>query len=179
MKSIYYKRLIADRMELSASERILYSNLVYDAICNYDDTWDKETGEFDAVNLIDVETIPLTMSTACNHLSVKIQTSKVKAWQSIRKLKEMNIIDDGDIRLNDIHTNGYFTLMTESGLKGELLIFYSWLLDLSKWRRVVFCNRKKLSELYCVNENDIKYYLKELKKRGFIERDEHNHLIIK
>lgn len=180
MKSVYYKRLLWDKMGLSAGERIVYSNLVYPSICCYEESWDKETGEYDSVNLIDEDEIRLATKLTSNSIETINPISRATAWRSIKTLIDKNIIDEKmrNIRLNDILSNGYFTLQLDSGLKNELLIFYSWLVDLAKDNHIILCNREKLSSMYHSDINDIKYYLKRLKALGLVERNEKNQLKI-
>ena len=180
MKSVFYKSLLIDKIGLSAGERIVYSNLAYNAICGYEETWDKETGKYDAINLSDEYEIPIYDTMTSNTIESINPISRVTAWRAIKKLVSVNIIDENreHIRLNNIMANGYFTLQIESGLKNELLIFYSWLVDLAKDTKIIYCNREKLCQLYHSDMNDMKYYLKRLNQLGFVKRNEKNNLIV-
>ena len=181
MKSVFYKCLIADRMGLSAGERIIYSNLVYNSLCNYEESWNKETGKYDSVNLEYETELPLGISMTSNTIESRNPVSRTTAWRTIKVLAQKGIITDdyNYIRLNNILSKGYFTLQTDSGLKNELLIFYSWLVSVAKDKRMIFCNRERLKTMYHVGIEDIKYYLKRLNQLGLVERDKKNNLIIK
>lgn len=83
------------------------------------------------------------------------------------------------INLNDLPSSGYFELLADSGLKGELLIFYSWLKNLSKNNPIV-SSMKRLADMYGnAPMANIRDYLFRLRKKGLIERDERNNLIVK
>lgn len=181
MKSVYYKRLIADRMDLSAGERIVYSNLVYDAIYNYEESFNKESGKFDPIILNDEETIPVGFTISCQSIMRRNTISRSNAGNIINNLISKGLLDNTkkNVFHNNLYENGYFELQLNSGLKGELLIFYSWLINISKGKKVIFCTRKKLSDMYHITEDGVMFFLKQLKKYGLVERDNDNKLIIK
>jgi hypothetical protein len=82
------------------------------------------------------------------------------------------------VKHKGIYEYGYFTLELESGLSGELLIFYSWLKDIIGDNTYIFANREKLAEMYGVAMKDVRDYLRRLKLVGKITRDENRRLII-
>ena len=187
MKNVYYKRLLADRFGLSASERIVYSFLVYQSLCNLDDVWDSE-GKCD-IEIIkeygDSFPLPFFMfddfSKFCYGVTISRNTmvSQSTVSRAINKLITYGIIniDKQTINHNYLYENGFFDL--KGDLKGELLIFYSFLLDIKGDGNVIFANREKIASIYHVEMKDIRDYLQRLKKLGLIERDNNNKLIIK
>jgi len=190
MKNVYYKRLIADRQCLNATERIVFSFLVYCSICDLDDVWDKETGTYDKYALEEYgDTFPLPNymfdfeGIFCygNKISKQTGVSQPSVSRAINKLHDMGIVyDNNTIKHCDIYVNGFFTLDNKSGLKNELLIFYSWLKNLRGNDKFIFSTRKRLSEMYgYIGEKNIRDYLQRLKKLGLVERDEYKRLIIK
>lgn len=187
---IYYKRLFAYRQRQSASERIVYSFLVYNAICERDDVWDKETGKYnqDVMQSIDdYIQIPIYFlnerhDVKVNALAKQLGLGKATISRIIEKFKTNGIILHGRyIRHDGIYKDGYFTLSTNKKLSGELLIFYSWLLDLTKEKetKAIYSSMIRLGELYNGKMEEIRDYLQRLKKLGLVERDEYKRLILK
>ena len=183
MKSVYYKHLIVERMGFSAAERIVLSQLVYLSLCDIDGIWDKEDGRFDFCELENYpNNFPLPGYMYDSHsnfaygnkISKATNVSQTIVAKAIRKL----ILEEKEIKHYNIYDNGYFELQVESGLRGELLIFYSWLKDTFK-KNIIFCNRKKIAEMYHVEMKDIRDYISRLKSLGFVERDNDDNLIIK
>ena len=118
---IYYKRLFAYRQRQSASERIVYSFLVYNAICERDDVWDKETGKYnqDVMQSIDdYIQIPIYFlnerhDVKVNALAKQLGLGKATISRIIEKFKTNGIILHGRyIRHDGIYKDGYFTLST-------------------------------------------------------------------
>lgn len=186
MKNVYYKRLIADRQDLSASERIVYSFLIYSCINECEYAWDKETGKFDSIELdnIDYFDLPSYLFNdkgilSCTYISNLTSVSKATVCRAIENFKQRQIIFDKYIVNEKIYSNGYFELKTESDLNGELLIFYSFLQNMKDEKGLIYANRKKLALLYGVEMEDIRDYLRRLKKPGFVKRDENGNLILK
>lgn len=187
---IYYKWLFAYRQQQSASERIVYSFLVYNAICERDDVWDKETGKYnqDVMQSIDdYIQIPIYFlnerhEVKVNALAKQLGLGKATISRIIEKFKTNGIILHGKyIRHDRIYKDGYFTLSTNEKLNGELLIFYSWLLDLTKEKetKAIYSSMIRLGELYNGKMEEIRDYLQRLKKLGLVERDEYKRLILK
>lgn len=187
---IYYKRLFAYRQRQSASERIVYSFLVYNAICEMDDVWDKETGKYnqDVMQSIDdYIQIPIYFlnerhEVKVNALAKQLGLGKATISRIIERFKTNGIISHGRyIRHDGIYKDGYFTLSTNEKLSGELLIFYSWLLDLTKEKetKAIYSSMIRLGELYNGKMEEIRDYLQRLKKLGLVERDEYKRLILK
>lgn len=75
--------------------------------------------------------------------------------------------------------HGFFNLVESKILKGELLIFYSWLLDLKKDKHAIYAKREKIASMYNKPLEYIRDYLQRLKKLGLIERGKNLELIVK
>ena len=189
MKRIYYKRLIADRQHLSAAERIVYSFLVYQSLCNLDDAWDKETGKFDKTAIKEYGDC-FALPDFCFEDNKFVYGSKIAKYtgvsqatvsRAVRKLADVGLIDWDcrEIKHNDIYEDGFFTLDDKVKLTGELLIFYSWLLYLKKDGKFIFATRNKLATNYHVKAEDVRDYIARLKDEKLAERDENGNLIIK
>ena len=188
MKSVFYKGLIIDRQHLSANERIVYSFLVYSAICDSEDSWDKETGDFDDIELMERDDIHLPFAyfddrmRFCygNKIAKVTGVSQPSVSRAVNKLISKNLVNvyNQTVKHKGIYEYGYFILELESGLSGELLIFYSWLKDIIGDNAYIFANREKLAEMYGVAMKDVRDYLRRLKLAGKITRDENRRLII-
>ena len=186
MKNVFYNRLIAEKHDLSADERIVYSFLVYNAICNCEDVWDKSTGKFvdDYLNENDFLELPYNSFNegkfACTDVAKFLNIGKATASRTFRKFEFLGIIDKNRkiIYHNNIFKEGYFDL-NDGKLKGELLVFYSWLKDLKGTNQYIYANRNKLAELYHVKMSDVRWYLHRLKELDLVERQDDGKLLIK
>lgn len=184
MKHVFYKRLLAEKHSLSANERIIYSFLVYNSICNCEDVWDKETGKFDDSILNEIEYIELPNSISnesgllCTQIANDLNINKSTVSRTCKKLKSLGILKQKTIQHQSIYKNGYFDLDCDT-LNGELLIFYCWLKDLKGENQFIYTNREKLSKMYHMEISDIRWYLHRLKELGFVERQNDGKLLIK
>lgn len=116
-----------------------------------------------------------------NTLSSILGISRRCIIDSLNMLKMMRIIDGDSILIDrDFIDEGYFELDTESGTKGELLIFYSFLKDKSS--RYGYCIdtfKCKLAEQSDKSTISVKKMLNKLYKMGLIERMDDGKLKIK
>lgn len=189
MKRVYFKRLLVDRMGLKASERIVYSFLVYQSICDIEDVWDKETGKFDKFALLDYgdsfQLPDFYFNNKVFNYGAKIANftgvSQPTVSRAIRKLSDIGLIDlkNHFIIHNYIYKDGFFPLVEKKELSGELLIFYSWLYYLKKDGMYIFASRRKLAKYYHVELEYVRDYIARLHKLNLVERDDFGKLIIK
>lgn len=116
-----------------------------------------------------------------NTLSSILGISRRCIIDSLNMLKLMRIIQGEDIFIDrGFIDEGYFELDTESGTKGELLIFYSFLKDKSS--RYGYCIdtfKCKLAEQSDKSTVSVKKMLNRLYKIGLIERMNDGKLKIK
>ena len=116
-----------------------------------------------------------------NTLSSILGISRRCIIDSLNMLKMMRIIDGDSILIDrGFIDEGYFELDTESGTKGELLIFYSFLKDKSS--RYGYCIdtfKCKLAEQSDKSTISVKKMLNKLYKMGLIERMDDGKLKIK
>ncbi len=185
MKKVFYKRLLAERKEFSASERIIYSFLLYTSISECEDAWDKEWGTFDVISLNDLDylQIPLFLlneksEVSCTNLSKVVNISKATTSRAIKGLYDKKILVKDTIINEELYDEGYFDL-SKVKLSSELLIFYSLLLNISGDKKMIYAKREKLAKLYHVKPEYIREYLHRLKDLDLVERGEHNVLILK
>ena len=189
-KVILYKSFLYDRRNLSADECIVYSYLVYSCISECSEAWDKDSGDFDDYSLKEnggMIEIPISLinirnnSIHCSRIAESLGVNKSTISRALQKLETKDYIYSNEQRVlcDGIYDNGYFELKMDSGLKGELLIFYSWLLDLKKDKPAIYAKREKIASMYNKPLEYIRDYLQRLRKLGLIERGKNLELIIK
>lgn len=178
-KLVFYKRLLFDDVGLTPTEKMLYSYLVNVAISQTDDVFDKEDGSYCSIVLDELETLdlpPLYQNEITRQFKVFSQGAISLAYNG---LKEKHIIDETSqsIQLNKLHSFGYFTIDVDCGLRGELLIFYSWLKDLGKGGNIL-ATMEKLSSMYNVRLTNIRDYLFRLRSKNYIMRNEKGNIVL-
>lgn len=116
-----------------------------------------------------------------NTLSSILGISRRCIIDSLNMLKMMRIIDGDSILIDrGFIDEGYFELDTESGTKGELLIFYSFLKDKSsRYGCCIDTFKCKLAEQSDKSTISVKKMLNKLYKMGLIERMDDGKLKIK
>ena len=156
MTIIFYRTLLKGVKNLTADEKILYSFLVSKSITDYGEFFDRDGQCLNREILVDF---------IGNSYNLKIKeinnTQVAKALcisrQSVINLKQ-TLFNKGFIRYDDndnlclfvsnvLFKYGYFELVGREKLKGELLIFYSYLLQKSKrYRYCIDTYKCKLAE---------------------------------
>ena len=141
MKVIYYRTLIKIGKNITPEERILYSFLVSKSITycndffNSDGTTINQDILSDSINYdhwLDMASINNTK--IANELCITRQ-SVINAKQSLIEKNYIKCVSDERwfVYVNkELLENGYFELRGKENLKGDLLIFYSFLLDKSE-----------------------------------------------
>ena len=178
-KLVFYKRLLVDDVDLTPTEKMLYSYLVNVAISQTDDVFDKEDGSYCSIVLDELETLdlpPLYQNEITRQFKVFSQGAISLAYKG---LKAKRIIDETSqsIQLNKLHSCGYFTIDVDCGLRGELLIFYSWLKDLGNGGSIL-ATMEKLSSMYNVRLTNIRDYLFRLRSKNYITRNEKGNIVL-
>lgn len=130
MKTVFYKELL-HYDELNANDKIVYSFLIYKSITIIDCvfTTDGECLDLDILNdaISYGEKIDL-YKISFRKLSVELNITLQTAYSSVQRLKSLSLIDDELIVVPKSIINGsYFDIDTDMEIKGELLIFYSFL----------------------------------------------------
>lgn len=131
MKIIFYKYLLTQAKELSPAERIVYSFLVSKSITLQDCMFDVEGDCLNIGDLYDcVDDNPYLDLYPINNTQISkvLNISRKTAVRSIAKLKELGYITGNYIKVtHDLLCYGYFELLRNDILSGELLIFYSYI----------------------------------------------------
>ena len=181
MKIIFYKSLLQDRLGLTPTERICYSYLVSKSFLDMSDSF-----EFDGlVNVTstgimnDGEYIPMR-KTPIQKMADDLKVSKRVISYALKKLSECKFIDNDMILVQGgLTTHGYFQLDLNTGLTGELLIFYSYLKDVSKTYNGEINTRKfVIEERMNTTKIAVKKLLLKLYARGLAEKIEKYKLTI-
>ena len=197
MKIIYYKRLIADKFGLTASERIVYSFMLSRAILSIDDIFwsDGETINVDVleectnmndgyIDLQDDWFDKFSKPCCINKISRLTNIAPSAVLYSFRTLDSKRLIrlERKEIYLGDIWRGGYFELLMDKHkkLRGELLIFYSWIYDNSKIvKHCLNTSVERIAEKFNTNKPAMRDLIHRLHRLGLAERLEDGKLLIK
>ena len=130
----FYNALLCNT-ELSPTERIVYSFLAYKSLSYMDNAF---TGTNFNVEFLKEGINGPTYITCWQfkqaELAETLCISEKSVWSSVHRMRELSILADECIEVDEnlVFLKGYFPLQVESGLKGLLLIFYSYLKDKSR-----------------------------------------------
>lgn len=188
MKIVYYRTLLKRAKNITPDERILYSFLVSKSITEYHEIFDKDGGTVnqDALSeLIEyshsIEAKEINNTQIAKELSITRQ-SVIKAKRSLIEKRYIKFDCYGKECLyinKELFEHGYFELVKKEHLKGDLLIFYSYLLEKSKrYGYSIDTYKYKLAEETGKTETAITKLLNRLYRLGLAERLENGKLQI-
>lgn len=183
MNVIFYTCLFGNKNLPEINDKITYSYLVYKSISEIESIFDYE-GNFNQETLMEYfdeynystlyEISPYKIA---KDLSLSINTVKAR----LRYLTQSKIIDcNNNIYIFPaIKNSTYFKLEMETGLKGNDLVVYSFLLGKAErfHGKITTYNGIQCKELGMSKKNYEKV-LCNLSKKGFIHRDKNNALLI-
>lgn len=175
MKHIFYKSLLGVD-SLTPIEKIIYSFLVYKSLPLIDEVMrggDENPFDLDILeSALSVNDYFPLYSISYRKLSKIFGISLQTTFDSIRKLKSHHLIIDDEIYIRyALVKGGYFPLYVEEGLKGELLIFYSYLkTKADKYGGSIDTFKYKLAEEFCSTKIAITNLLNRLYRKGYAER---------
>jgi predicted transcriptional regulator len=185
MKIIFYRTLLKHFDGITPSEKILYSFLVSKSISRIDDVYNKDGSTVDMELLYDYlhdnnyycELCVINNTKISKHLH---QTRKT-VITGINNLKKLGYIGDDWIHIDrHIVENGYFTLENIDKIKGDLLIFYSFIRDKSlKYGYHIDTYKRGLSQQIFKSKTSVTKMLQRLYKIGLVERLNDGRLFIK
>jgi len=196
MKIVYYRTLLKKAKNITPDERILYSFLVSKSITEYHEVFDKDgcTVNQDALSELlnqksRIEVRKINNTQIAKELGIT-RRSVINATHSLIEKRFISLDCYGEKCVfisKELFEQGYFELIKKEKLKGELLIFYSYLIDKSK--RYCYCKKKecdycldthryKLAEEFGTTEDAIKKHLQRLYRLGLAERLENGKLKI-
>lgn len=175
MKIIFYRSLIGRAKNLTPNERMMYSFLVSKTIAQMGEHFDFEKHLMlnDLYDFLQEKNNRLNVyEISYKKLADELNISFQSAINGYRSLIANKYIVNGEIYISkELIENGYFIIPEIHRLKGEALLFYSFLKDRSrKYDGEIDTYRYKLAELFGVKEPTIKQLLSKLYKFRLIER---------
>lgn len=176
MKIVFYRTLLTKAQNITPSERILFSFLVAKSISRLDGIFDHTGTQLDFDELLSQIELNDGKIELCelNHTKIakELSQTRMTVYSGLCHLQQLGYIGDGWIFVNnDLLQHGYFELKHAEKLKGELLIFYSYLLDKAKDYEYCLDTRKsKLANVFCKTEIAITKLLHRLYEIGLAQR---------
>ena len=183
MKIVFYKSLLKGAPHLTPTERIIYSFLVSKSITYIDEVFDKDGL---CLNMSDLDDIlstdeyiglyPISFTRLSDELNISLRIS----FYSLKRLRDCNYIKGNSIYVNkSLIESGYFELSDDKRLKGELLIFYSYLKHKAeRYGGYIDTFRYKLAEEMGSTKIAVTKLLNRLYKLSLAKRLENNKLMI-
>lgn len=185
MKIVFYKELLDMRKypDLNYNERIVYSFLVSKSVICDGQYLDKESGELnrDWINA-DIEQsgfIPM-VNFSYRKIAEILHLTLQAIFNIIHSLKDKNYINTTAVKLNKgLIGSGYFELIFKPGLRGKMLITYSYFKEKSSYFNGTLDTHKiKLAQELGVDIEVLKKTLTNLYRLGLIKRLKDNRLQI-
>ena len=176
MKIIFYRALLNNRRGLTANDLIYYSFLVSKSIAIID-------GVFSVDGKLNVDVMNELIGNAPFQMMATFTIDEVSKNTGISKsavsLCKKRLIDSGLIKgelikiTSDIVNGGYFPLLAMDKLKGELLIFYSFLKSVSaNYKYIINLNKYNIAVNYGWTDKSlsVKQLVFRLKSMGLIAK---------
>lgn len=187
MKNVFYNCLFGDYRLPEVNDKIIYSYLVYKSLATIDGVFANDYCEFDFDVIRDfwednnyTEMTHITPYKIAKDLNMSINTVKSR----MKVLEKLGFIKSGERYLyvaytQEIKESKYFELMTDTKLKGEKLVVYSYLRHKSSASGGIIYtyDKKQALELY-ISKKHYQKILCELYKDYYIERLENGKLKI-
>ena len=173
---IFYRALLNDRRGLTANDLIYYSFLVSKSIAIID-------GVFSVDGKLNVDVLNEMVSDSPFQMMATYTIDEVSKYTGISKssvsLCKRHLIDAGMIKGElikispDIINSGYFPLLDMDKLKGELLIFYSFLKSVSaNYKYIINLSKYNIAVNYGWSDKNlsIRQLIFRLKSMGIISK---------
>ena len=173
---IFYRALLNDRRGLTANDLIYYSFLVSKSIAIID-------GVFSVDGKLNVDVLNEMVSDSPFQMMATYTIDEVSKYTGISKssvsLCKRHLIDAGMIKGElikispDIINSGYFPLLAMDKLKGELLIFYSFLKSVSaNYKYIINLSKYNIAVNYGWSDKNlsIRQLIFRLKSMGMISK---------
>lgn len=184
---IYYRYLFLHEEDLSPNEGLIYSELLF---CSLISNGDYRTGELlyidAAKDLLEkyrllnwgesITYFPLDVSTLMSRTEMTFPTVK----KALAGLEEKGYIRGGDIKCPlALIEEGYLKIPKDTGLKGRQLVFYGYLLNkAARYNGIIDTWAYRFKELCGIDRDNVYFIIKQLKKKGLVERLEDGRLKI-
>lgn len=176
MKHVFYRELLAETV-YTPTEKIIYSFLIYKSIPLIDCAFTSDGTELDyqliEESLDDDENVAMYKISQRN-LAKVLGISAKSVYNSLEALYFYGDInkEENTIRISkELFKGKHFPLLLDSGLKGELLIFYSYLKNKSEYfGGTIDTFKYKLAEEFHTTKIAVTNMLNRLYGKGFAER---------
>lgn len=184
MKLMFYKELLSEKV-YTPTEKIVYSFLIYKSIPLIDGAFISDGTESDC-DLI-CESLENDENVAIYEISQRrladiLGISAKSVYNALESLYFYGDIDKNEktIRISKrLFVGKHFPLLIDSGLKSELLIFYSYLKNKNEYfGGVIDTFKYKLAEDFCTTKIAVTNMLNRLYRKGFAKRLENGKLKI-
>lgn len=189
MKIIYYRTLLKRAKNLTPNERILYSFLVAKSISSIEQIWDVNGDELnqDVLDEYFSEFGNWFKMCTLNHtkMAKELHLTRKTIINGLAKLEKLGYIRynqycELEIFINkELLKSGYFELYNINQLSGELVVFYSYLVN--KGQQYDYCIdtfKYRLAEDLGKTTTAITKLLNRLYRLGFAERLDNGKLLI-
>lgn len=157
IKSVFYKSLFLNN-DLTVNDKIIYSFIVYKSY------FDNKTQDKDGYVLM--------REISYSYIQKSFGICKSCIVASMKKLRSFGFVKDGKIKISGLIGSGYFKLYdTNPRIKGELLIFYSYIKHKSNYFGGCIDTLKfRLAEELYTTKTAITKLLNRLYRLGLAER---------
>lgn len=183
MKIVFYRTLLTRARNLTSIERIMYSFLISKSITYLDEVFYQDGSCINMDKLHDyiyennyIDLYPISLRKISKELNIALQT----VVNGLQKLRNNRYIKDNRIYVNEeLLEKGYFELYVNKKIKGELLIFYSYIKQKSfKYKGCIDTYKRKLAQDLGTTKTAITKLLNRLYKSGLAKRLENGKLLI-
>ena len=185
MKIVFYRTLLKGAKGLTPSEKILYSFLVAKSITRIDCAFETRGMELCLENITEEMQDSNNYIALCelNHCKIakELHQTRRTIIDGLRHLEELGYIHNDRIFANErLIAHGYFELVHAEILKGELLIFYSYLLNKSeKYKYCIDTYKAAIGQQLGKTKVAITKLLNRLYEVGLAERLDNGKLLLK
>lgn len=185
MKIVFYRTLLKRARNLTPNERILYSFLAAKSITRLEQVFDVDGEKINEENLKDIIREGKERCELCeinnSKLARELHQTRKTIIEGKKHLKEHKYIGNNWIYISEeLLEHGYFELVNADKLRGELLIFYSYLLNKAKkYEYRIDTYKYKIAEQIGKSEIAVTDMLNRLYRKGLAERMKDGKLLIK
>lgn len=176
---VFYRYLFNNMKMLTINEKIVYSSLIGYSIRLSEDFYPDGQIDMEYVHLY-IESranaagygyIPLILP-AIKEMSRELEVARNTLKKILNRFREIRLIENNTIVCHkDLFDSGYITLPANLGIKGQLLLFYTFLEYRSRsFGGTVDTYVSRLVELTGFSENCIYNMLYKLHKKELVER---------
>lgn len=176
---VYYKYLFLHMGDLTPNEGLVYSELLFHSLVSNKDYRTGDLLYIDKVkeDMINYQLMRWEESVPYYSLSVRELMDRTELTfptvkKAVASLESKEYIKNSYIMCPlDLLEGGYIKVLKNTELKGRQLIFYSYLVDRSRrYKGIIDTWAYRFKELCGVDTDDAYFMIKQLKKKGLLER---------